>query len=223
MAILRAITAPVAMSLFDLPWSINFMLGIFIFDPLLGYLAIAGGSILITIALLNQITSKRPLEDANEATVRAERMGEHLRNGADIIQALGMRKSAFMRWLDLRNKSLRTGIKAGDIGGSFGSLSKTFRLFLQSAMLGLGAYLVLEGELTPGQMIADSILLGCALVPIEMMVGQWPVISRRRSAWANLARLLGALPVRQKRANCRRSGYCAAARRNQRQLAFAVV
>lgn len=198
-AIQRAITAPVAMAGFDLPWTIIFVLGIFIFHPFLGYLAVGGGSILVAVAILNQMTSKRPLEDANEATFRAEAMGEQLRSGADMIQALGMRKSAFKRWLDLRNKSLRAGIHAGDLGGTFGSLSKSFRLFLQSAMLGVGAYLVLEGELTPGAMIAGSILLGRALAPIEMLVGQWAVLNRGRAAWGNLARLLGAVPERRTR------------------------
>jgi ATP-binding cassette subfamily C protein len=195
----RAITSPVAMALFDLPWTVLFMFGIFIFHPYLGYLALAGGFILIVVAIANQLTSKRPLQDANEATFHAENMGEQLRSGADMIQALGMRKAAFQRWIDLRNKSLRSGIRAGDLGGSFGSMSKTFRLFLQSAMLGVGAYLVLEGELTPGAMIAGSILLGRALAPIEMLVGQWPVLHRGRAAWANLTRLLGAVPVTKPR------------------------
>ena len=148
--------SPVAMALFDLPWTLVFILGIFIFHPYLGYLAIAGGIILVIVAIANQFTSKVPLQNANEATFHAETMGEQMRSGADTIQALGMRKAAFQRWIDLRNKSLRAGIKAGDLGGGFGSVSKTFRLFLQSAMLGLGAYLVLEGELTLGAMIAGS-------------------------------------------------------------------
>lgn len=195
----RAISSPVAMAGFDLPWTVIFLLGIFIFHPFLGYLAIVGGTLLIAVALLNQMTSKRPLQNANEATFHAEAMGEQLRSGADMIQALGMRASAFQRWLDLRNKSLRAGIKAGDLGSSFGSLSKSFRLFLQSAMLGLGAYLVLQGELTPGAMIAGSILLGRALAPIEMLVGQWPALERGRSGWGNLARLLGSVPVQKNR------------------------
>jgi ATP-binding cassette subfamily C protein len=190
----RAITAPVAMAVFDLPWTLIFVLGIFIFHPYLGYLAIAGGSILIVVAIVNQLSSKRPLQDANEATYHAENMGEQLRNGADTIQALGMRKAAFQRWINLRNRSLCAGIKAGDLSGSFGSITKSFRLFLQSAMLGVGAYLVLEGELTPGAMIAGSILLGRALAPIEMLVGQWPVLYRGHAGWVNLSRLLGSVP-----------------------------
>ena len=200
-SIQRAITSPVAMAGFDLPWTVVFIAGIFIFHPYLGYLAVIGGTILIVIAILNQLTSRRPLEEANEANYRAEQMGEQLRTGADMIQALGMRSSAFKRWLDLRNKSLRAGIKTGDVGGSFGNVTKSFRLFLQSAMLGVGAYLVLEGELTPGAMIAGSILLGRALAPIEMLVNQWPVLNQGRTAWHSLSRLLGAVPVERQRTN----------------------
>jgi len=173
------------------------MLGIFIFHPFLGYLALGGGAILIAIAVLNQITSKRPLAEANEANFHSEAMGEQLRTGADTIQALGMRSAAFQRWQTLRNKSLQAGIKAGDLGGTFSTLTKTFRLFLQSAMLGMGAYLVLEGLLTPGAMIAGSILMGRALAPIEQLVNQWPVLARARESAANLSRLLGAVPVQQ--------------------------
>ncbi len=198
-AVQRAITSPVAMAPFDLPWSVIFMLGIFIFHPYLGYLAIGGGTLLVAVAIINQLTSKRPLNDANVATYHAEAMGEQLRSSADTIQALGMRKSAFARWIDLRNSSLRAGIKAGDMVGGFGSVTKSLRLFLQSAMLGVGAYLVLEGELTPGAMIAGSILLGRALAPIEMLVSQWPVLNRGKTGWVNLSRLLGSVPEPGKR------------------------
>lgn len=195
----RAITSPVAMALFDLPWTPIFLLGIFIFHPMLGYLAIAGGVILVAVALLNQWTSKSPLSEVNTATHKSEAMATQLRNSTETIQALGMRKAAFERWINLRNSALRATIKAGDRGGAFGSISKSFRLFLQSAMLGLGAYLVLQNELTPGAMIAGSILLGRALAPIEMLVGQWPVLQRGKAGWASLIRLLGAIPVQAPR------------------------
>jgi PrtD family type I secretion system ABC transporter len=198
-AVQRAIASPVAMAPFDLPWTVIFLLGIFIFHPYLGYLAICGGSLLVIIAIINQISSKHPLEDANQATYHAENMGEQLRSGADTIQALGMRKSAFDRWIQLRNKSLRAEIKAGDLAGGFGSVTKSLRLFLQSAMLGVGAYLVLEGELTAGAMIAGSILLGRALAPIELLVSQWPVLNRGKSGWVNLTRLLGSVPEPRRR------------------------
>ena len=88
-------------------------------------------------------------------------------------------------------------IHATDVGGGCTSLTKTLRLFLQSAMLGLGAYLVLQNELTPGAMIAGSILLGRALAPVELMLTQWPVVQRATRGWHALAELLGSVPVEQ--------------------------
>ncbi|SMX38172.1 type I secretion system permease/ATPase [Octadecabacter ascidiaceicola] len=193
-AVQQSITAPVAMAKFDLPWTAVFLFGIFIFHAYLGYLALVGGALLVAIAIVNQVSAKRPLEVSNTATLRSENMGEQLRGNADTIQALGMRGAAFQRWLDLRNTSLRAGIRAGDLAGGFGSLTKSLRLFLQSAMLGMGAYLVLQNELTPGAMIAGSILLGRALAPVELLVSQWPVLNRGRIGWTNLTRLLGAIP-----------------------------
>lgn len=193
-AIQRGITAPVAMAPFDVPWTFVFLLCLFMFHPYLGYLAVAGGSILIVVALLNQVVTRQPLSASNEAIYRAELMGEQIRNGGDTVQALGMRASAFERWAQLREGSLRSSIRAGDLGGTFSSVTKAFRMFLQSAMLGLGAYLVLIDQLTPGAMIAGSILLGRALAPIEILVNQWPVLNRARSGWDNLVRLLGATP-----------------------------
>lgn len=193
-AVQQSITSPVAMAKFDLPWTAVFLIGIFIFHTYLGYVAMAGGAMLVGIAAINQISTKRPLEDANVAALRAERLGAQLRDNAENVQALGMRASAFQRWIDLRRKSLRAGIRVGDVAGGFGGLTKALRLFLQSMMLGMGAYLVLRDELTAGAMIAASILLGRALAPVELLVNQWSVLDRGRIGWANLAHLLGALP-----------------------------
>jgi ATP-binding cassette subfamily C protein len=104
-----------------------------------------------------------------------------------------MRGASFDRWQIARGASLDATITATDAAGGFTALTKSFRLFLQSAMLGLGAYLVLQGELTPGAMIAGSILLGRALAPIEMIVNQWAVFQKGREGWGNLAVLLGAI------------------------------
>ena len=92
-------------------------------------------------------------------------------------------------------------ISATDVGGGFTSLTKTLRLFLQSAMLGLGAYLVLQEEMTPGAMIAGSILLGRALAPVEMMLNQWPVVQRAMRGWDTLAELLGTVRPEPQRTN----------------------
>ncbi len=187
----RLITSPALMALFDLPWAPLFFFGIFIFHPLMGLLAICGALVLVVVAVLNQITTRAPLAQANTASFAADQMGSQIRQESEIVHALGMRSAAFDRWQQARNTALDASIGASDAAGSYTALTKTFRLFLQSAMLGLGAYLVLLGQLSPGAMIAGSILLGRALAPIEMIVGQWAVFQRGRDGWGNLAVLLG--------------------------------
>ncbi|WP_299651575.1 type I secretion system permease/ATPase [uncultured Tateyamaria sp.] len=192
-AVQRFITSPVFMAFFDLPWTPIFILAIFMFHPWLGILALVGGGLLIVIALANQLLSRLPQMRAGQAGQVASSMSDQLRLEAEMVQAMGMRDAAFDRWQNARGKALDEQIKATDIGGGFTSLTKTLRLFLQSAMLGLGAYLVLQNEMTPGAMIAGSILLGRALAPIELMLTQWPVVQRAIKGWTALSELLGAV------------------------------
>ncbi|ARU02221.1 type I secretion system permease/ATPase [Yoonia vestfoldensis] len=187
----RLITSPALMALFDLPWAPLFFFGIFIFHPLMGLLAICGALVLVVVAVLNQISTRAPLAQANAASFTSDQMGNQIRQESEMVHALGMRGAAFDRWQLARNAALDASIGASDAAGSYTALTKTFRLFLQSAMLGLGAYLVLLGQLSPGAMIAGSILLGRALAPVEMIVGQWAIFQRGREGWGNLAVLLG--------------------------------
>ncbi|MCV2889623.1 type I secretion system permease/ATPase [Ruegeria aquimaris] len=195
----RFISSPVTMSLFDLPWTPIFLAGIAIFHPWLGIMALAGGFVLIIITVLNQLFSRKPTFHAAVAANRATLIGDEIRNEAETIQSMGMRGAAFARWNGARETSLVDGLGASDIVGSFSTVTKTLRLFLQSAMLGLGAYLVLLGEITPGAMIAASILLGRALAPVEMIVNQWQVAQRAMKGWSNLAELLEKVPPEQPR------------------------
>jgi ATP-binding cassette subfamily C protein len=194
----RLLASPVFMALFDMPWTPLFVVAIFVFHPFLGYLALAGGLVLVAITVLNQVTTKRPIADANAATMTAERMADQIKGEAELIQSLGMREASFNRWQTARQKATELSMAAADTGGAFSASSKTFRLFLQSAMLGVGAWLVLRGELSAGAMIAGSILLGRALAPIEMAVGQWAVVQRAQEGWGRLASLLSRVPADQK-------------------------
>lgn len=194
-AVQRLWASPVLLALFDIPWTPFFIAAIFVFHAWLGWLAIAGGIFLIAVALLNQRSSEHPLIRANAAGMQAERMAENLKSEAEAVQALGMAGAGFDRWQKARNLALRQSIEAADLTGAYGSVSKVFRMFLQSAMLGLGAWLVLRGELSSGAMIAGSILMGRALAPIEQAVGGWPIVSRAREGHARLADLLSRTPV----------------------------
>ncbi|KAF0677305.1 type I secretion system permease/ATPase [Profundibacterium mesophilum] len=190
-AVQRLLSSPVLSAFFDIPWTPIFLAIIAIFHPLLGLLAIGGGGVLVVAALLNQSMTRGALDSSNAAGVRAERMSEQIRREAEMVRSLGMQESTFQRWRSLRSAALRANIEASDKGGGFSAISRTFRLFLQSAMLALGAWLVLRGELTAGGMIAASIMLGRALSPVDTIIAQWQVVQRARQGWGQLARLLG--------------------------------
>jgi PrtD family type I secretion system ABC transporter len=194
-AVQRLIASPVVGAAFDLPWTPLFFAAIALFHPWLGLLALAGGVVLVAIAVLNQVFSRSPVQQAAVSGHKANLMSEEIRTEAEMIQAMGMRKAAFMRWQKGRTTALKDSLTANDTSGGFTTLTKSLRLLLQSAMLGLGAYLVLQGEVTPGSMIAGSILMGRALAPIEMGLGQWASVQRAVKGWHNLAELLTKVPV----------------------------
>ncbi|NVO58045.1 type I secretion system permease/ATPase [Rhodobacteraceae bacterium B1Z28] len=186
--------SPVLLAVMDIPWTPVFLAAIFLFHPLLGWLAVTGGGLLIIIALLNQAMTHRKVAAAQSASARANAFSEHARQAAEVVRSQGMQKDVTLRWLNQRSDALRQTVAASDWTGSFTSLTKSLRLFLQSAMLALGAWLVLQNEMTPGAMIAGSILLGRALAPVEQAVGQWGMIERARAAWVSLNRFLDQTP-----------------------------
>jgi ATP-binding cassette subfamily C protein len=182
--------SPVVLALFDIPWTPLFVVAIFIFHPMLGWLAIAGGSILIVTAILNQVLTYRRTAKANEASVIAGRFARQAEASGDYVTAQGMGPAMLQRWTALQESAVDQSIGANDWTGSFSAFIRAFRLFLQSAMLAVGAWFVLRGELTAGAMIAASILLTRALAPIETGVSQWPVFQRSRVAWRGVMELL---------------------------------
>jgi ATP-binding cassette, subfamily C, bacterial len=188
------LSSPTLIALFDIPWTPIFVIAIFIFHPMLGWLAVLGGLCLIAIALLNQSLSKEPLRRANAARAQAELIGDSLKSESESVVALGMQGAGFGRWQIARSLGLAETLKASDKGGAFAVTSRTFRMFLQSAMLGLGAWLTLRGELSPGAMIAGSILLGRALVPVDALINQWSVVQRAQEGWQRLSQLLTEQP-----------------------------
>ncbi len=190
----RFLSSPALMAFFDMPWTPIFLFAIFIFHPMLGVLAVSGGTLLVCVTLLNQWRTRQPALEAAGMTQRAERMSDQMRNEAEVIEALGMREATFDRWQLARGRAMDLNLAATDRAGAFTSATKALRLFLQSAMLGLGAYLVLQNELSAGAMIAGSILLGRALAPVEMAIGQWELLQRATRGWQNLSKLLSDVP-----------------------------
>jgi len=200
-AIQRLFSSPILLALCDIPWTPVFLMVIFIFHPWLGILATVGGLILIVITFLNQKLTSAPLQVANSTSMMAEHWSEQIRAEAETVQSLGMRNAGFDRWQKARGTALDKTISASDFAGVFSSTTKTLRLFLQSAILGLGAYLAIHGEISAGAMIAASILMGRALSPIDQAIGQWAMVDRAKKGWQDLAVLLGEIPTEPDRTN----------------------
>ncbi|MES2813935.1 MAG: type I secretion system permease/ATPase [Pseudomonadota bacterium] len=193
-AIARFWASPVMLAVLDAPWAPLFAAAIFVFHPWLGVLALGGGLVIVGLSWLNQRSSEVPSQTCNLAALAADRQAENLKAESEVIQALGMTRAAFARLQNWRDQALTAGLTASDATGGYTVAIRTFRLFLQSAMLGLAAWLVLRQELSAGAMIASSILMGRALQPVEQAVGQWPVVTRARQARLRLASLLSAAP-----------------------------
>jgi ATP-binding cassette subfamily C protein len=190
-------SSPVMLALFDVPWTPLFIGAIFIFHPLLGWMALAGGGVLIVVTLLNNWLTKRKSGEAQSSSMQAHGFAEQVRLSSEIVRSQGMSGTIAKRWHMMRDSSLDQSIHSSDWTGFFTALTKSFRLFLQSAMLAVGAWLVLQGELTAGAMIAGSILLGRALAPIEQSIGHWPNVQRSISGWKLLGELLKETPPDQ--------------------------
>lgn len=188
-------TSPLMLALFDAPWTPLFMAAIFIFHPILGWMAIGGAATLIMVTLLNNALTRQRAREAQGASQHAQAFAEQTRMATEIVRSQGMSGIMAARWHLMRDRALDETIKTSDWTGLFAALTKTFRLFLQSAMLAAGAFLVLRGEMTAGAMIASSILLGRALAPIEQSIGQWPLIQRALNGWKLLGELLRETPL----------------------------
>ena len=191
--------SPVYLALMDLPWSPLFFAIIFIFHPWLGWLALAGAAVLVIATLLNQVLTSKRVGQAQHAAAEADQFSVQANAGSEIVLGLGMQHAILGRWRKKRRAAMSQSLKTSDWTGSFTTFAKAFRLFLQSAMLAAGAYLVLLGELTAGAMIAASIILGRALAPIEQSLGGWQIYQRSRSGWASLKDLFANVPQEENR------------------------
>ncbi|RYH08480.1 MAG: type I secretion system permease/ATPase, partial [Alphaproteobacteria bacterium] len=180
--------------IFDIPWTPVFVVIIFIFHPLMGVVALVGGIILVALTWLNQNGTKADQEKAMNATRLSEEMTATMQREADTVRALGMRGASAERWKTLRHGSLFSNIHYSDQNGFYSTTSKTFRIFLQSAVLGVGAWLAIQGHISSGAMLASSIIVGRALAPIEQLIAQWSLVQRAFQGWKGLSDLLAKVP-----------------------------
>lgn len=179
----------------DMPWMPIFLAICFFIHPWLGFLALAGGVLLLAITYLTERATRGP------ASVLAQDHGARLalaegdRRNSETIAAMGMESRLRERWAKANDRYLAALLRSSDVVNAFGSTSRVLRLFLQSAMLGLGAYLVIKGELTAGAMIAASIMMSRALTPIEGAIANWRAFAAARRSIRRLSDLLARLPL----------------------------
>jgi len=182
-------------ALFDLPWMPIYLAIIFAFHPVLGCVALAGAIFLICVTLLTERLTRRHTLDAARFAVSRQDLAEASRRNAEALAAMGMVHRMSDLWGAANDAYLTRHRSASDVTGGFGSLSKVFRILLQSAVLGVGAYLVINQQATAGIIIAGSILTARALAPVDVAIAHWKGFALARQAWTRLSTLLEALPM----------------------------
>ncbi|WP_247653783.1 type I secretion system permease/ATPase [Labrenzia sp. PHM005] len=187
------------LAFFDAPWTPVFIVVCFLFHPWLGFLALGGSIIIFSLALINEFATRKPLKEANTASQHANQFAGAVLQNAEVIRSMGMEKALGDRWRDRHGTVLGAQAAASDKAGAILTFQKFFRMTLQSAILGLGAYLAIHQEISPGIMIAASIMMGRALQPLEQGVAQWKTFVAARQAHARLKGLFDSVPGDEQR------------------------
>ncbi len=179
---------------FDAPWLPVYVGLLFLFHYTFGLVAIVSAILLILLAIWNEKATHDDLEQANKVSVESSNItARNLRN-AEVVHALGMLPDLMSRWKEKQQRLIMLQATASEKAGLIAALSKTYRLTIQSLVLGLGAWLAIDKQISPGLMIGGSILLGRALAPIDLMIGSWKQFLTARTAYERLNTLLAQFP-----------------------------
>ena len=182
---------------FDAPWLPIYIALMFVFHPLYGWFSVATSILLVILAISNELATAKTLAEANTTAMAGRGLiNRHLRN-AEVIESMGMLSNVRKRWLETTHKVLILQSTASSRAGLIAAASKVVRLTSQSLILAVGAYLVIEREVSPGMMIAGSILLGRALAPIDLMIATWKGFVNARGQYQRLNELLAQMPAQQ--------------------------
>ena len=186
-------------ALCDAPWFPIFVLACFMLHPWFGVIALIGSMASLGLTLLNEVATKKDLNAATVANARASQSASAVFRNTEVLQAMGMVDALKQIWLGQHETVLASQATASDRAGLIVAFTKFFRMFLQTIILGTGAYLVINREISPGAIVAGSILVGRAMQPIEVAVGQWKGFIAARSAFdrlRSLFKLAGSEPPR---------------------------
>ncbi len=190
----RFLGSPLPFAFADAPWSIVFFAVLFLMHTWFGILAVIGAVILLFLAILNQKSSRDDQQDVQKMKAEEGSFQQSILADQDAIKGLGMQQHMLSRWRQRSDNLLDSEMNLSDRSGAFSITIKTLRLWLQSAMLALGAYLVLQGAASPGSMITASIIMGRALSPLEQLVNQWQTVIETSQAYKSLNVLLQNIP-----------------------------
>ncbi|EFP2799714.1 type I secretion system permease/ATPase, partial [Salmonella enterica] len=190
------LTGSALFTFFDVPWFPVYLSVIFLFNPWLGLFALLGALLLISLAVINEFVSKKPLAEASKLSIVSGNLASTNLRNAEVIEALGMLPNLRHRWFDLHQQFLSSQRIASERSGRVSAVTKFVRMSLQSLVLGLGGWLAIDGHITPGMMIAGSILMGRTLAPIEQVINVWKSYSAARLSYDRLVRLLETYPQR---------------------------
>jgi PrtD family type I secretion system ABC transporter len=188
------ITGPGVTPLLDAPWAPIFIIALFLLHPLLGFIGLGGAGLLIGLALINEFITRQPLGDANKASSKTHQRAEAAMRNAEVIRAMGMAEGVLRLWRRENAGAREAGRVAGTRGAIVHAVSKFARLFVQTGILGAGAWLVIQHEASPGAMFASMFLLGRALAPVESAIGTWKSLVAARLARRRLGELVDVLP-----------------------------
>ncbi len=187
LAICRGFLAsPTALALFDVPWVPIYIAVIFLLHPLMGWIALGGALVLFGLTVLSELSTARLLRAANVAGLAAQRRADGIARNAEVIDSMGMLTAVMARWREPVAEMAEPQQRAADRAAVLVAVTKFCRLAVQIAVLGVGAWLVLQQELTAGASIAASIIMGRALAPVEMLIGGWKQLVQTRQSYRRL-------------------------------------
>jgi PrtD family type I secretion system ABC transporter len=179
-----------ALSLYDVPWVPIYLGFIFMLHPVMGFIALAGAVILFGLTLTSELSTSKLLREANTAAMNSQRRAESITRNAEVIDSMGMLPAVIGQWRESVAAMTVPQQRAADRAAMLVAATKFFRLAVQIAILGVGAYLVLQQELTSGASIAGSIIMGRALAPVEQLIGGWKQLVQARQSFRRLQAFL---------------------------------
>ncbi len=177
-------------ALCDLPWVPIFVFACFLLHPWFGYIAIVGALGILVLTVVNEKTTSQILGQASSSAIQANNQAQSVLRNGEVLHAMGMLDALRSLWVKRHQATLSWQAVASDRAGLLVAFTKFFRMFLQTAILGVGAYLAIHGVISAGAMIAASIIIGRALAPIELVVGNWKGLVNARGAKARIEKLL---------------------------------